>query len=71
VLWDVQRFAGVVLPMGGVRVADTVHMLLFIFFAAFVPVHAYLATLGHTPLAHFKAMFTGYEDEPETHAKKA
>jgi hypothetical protein len=22
----------------------------------------YLATLGHTPLAHFKAMFTGFEE---------
>jgi len=70
ILWDVQRFSGVVALIGGVRVADTLHMLLFIFFAAFVPVHAYLASLGHTPTAHFKAMFTGYEDEPEEHAQK-
>jgi thiosulfate reductase cytochrome b subunit len=64
-LWDVQRFAGAVAVVGGVRTVDTVHVLLFIFFSAFLPVHAYLATLGHTPTAHFKAMFTGYEEEFE------
>jgi thiosulfate reductase cytochrome b subunit len=31
--------------------------------------HPYLATLGHTPMAHIKAMITGYEDgDEETHA---
>ena len=29
-------------------------------------VHAYMATLGPTPFTHIKAMFTGYEEEPET-----
>jgi thiosulfate reductase cytochrome b subunit len=64
-MWDVQRFSGIVNAVGGVRVMDTIHMLLFIFFAAFLPVHVYLTTLGHTPLAHIKAMFTGYEEEVE------
>ncbi len=68
-LWDVNRFSGVVNALGGVRSVDTIHMLLFIFFASFLPVHFYLATLGHTPGAHFKAMFTGYEEEIE-HAKR-
>jgi thiosulfate reductase cytochrome b subunit len=68
-LWDVQRFSGAVAAFGGVRTVDTIHVLFFIFFAAFLPVHAYLATLGHTPGAHFKAMFTGYEEEFE-HAKR-
>jgi thiosulfate reductase cytochrome b subunit len=39
--------------------------MLFFFFTAFIFVHAYLATLGHTPLAHFKAMFTGFEEMHE------
>jgi thiosulfate reductase cytochrome b subunit len=69
-LWDVNRFAGAVATLGGVRTVDTVHVLLFIFFSAFLPVHAYLATLGHTPLAHFKAMFTGFEDEEVGHHAK-
>jgi len=42
-----------------------VHLFLSIFFTAFLFVHIYLATLGHTPWTHIKAMFTGYEDEPE------
>lgn len=66
-LWDVEMFAGQVEMFGGVRVIDTVHVLLFIFFTGFIFGHIYLASLGHTPTAHFKAMITGYEeveDEP-------
>jgi len=64
-LWDVARFGTVVERLGGVRVVDTVHVLLFIFFCGFIIVHVYLASLGHTPTAHFKAMLTGYEDVDE------
>ena len=61
-LWDVQRFSGMVELFGGVRVVDTVHVLSFIVFTAFILIHPYLTTLGHTPTAHIKAMFTGYEE---------
>jgi thiosulfate reductase cytochrome b subunit len=66
-LWDVARFYPLVEWFGGVRVVDTIHVLLFIFFSGFIIVHVYLCTLGHTPLAHFEAMVTGYEEveEPE------
>ena len=64
-LWDVARFGTLVERLGGVRVVDTVHVLLFIFFCGFIIVHVYLASLGHTPTAHFKAMLTGYEDVDE------
>jgi thiosulfate reductase cytochrome b subunit len=66
-LWDVNQFAGSIEFFGGVRVVSTVHVLLFVFFTAFIFLHPYLASLGHTPSAHFKAMVTGYEeveDEP-------
>ena len=66
-LWDVTRFAGQVDALGGMRIVDTVHVLVFIFFCGFIVMHVYLSSLGHTPSAHFKAMFTGYEeveDEP-------
>ncbi len=66
-LWDVGRFSSIVEMLGGVRVVDTVHVLLFIVFCGFMIVHVYLASLGHTASAHFKAMITGYEeveDEP-------
>jgi thiosulfate reductase cytochrome b subunit len=67
-LWDVGRFSSIVDALGGVRVVDTVHVLLFIVFCGFMIVHVYLASLGHTASAHFKAMITGYEeveDEPK------
>jgi thiosulfate reductase cytochrome b subunit len=61
-LWDVTRFSGQVEFFGGVRIVDTVHVLIFIFFCGFIFVHIYLSSLGHTPSAHFKAMFTGWEE---------
>ena len=63
-LWDLKMFSGWISFAGGLKVVDAVHLLLSIFFSAFLFVHVYLATLGHTPLTHIKAMFTGYEDEP-------
>lgn len=61
-LWNVSRFSSTVEALGGVRVVDTVHVLLFIFFCGFIIVHVYLSSLGHTRSAHFKAMLTGYEE---------
>jgi thiosulfate reductase cytochrome b subunit len=70
-LWDVKRFSVVVDFIGGVRVVDTVHVLLFVFFCGFIIVHIYLATLGHTPTAHIKSMITGYEEDHDEPAKGA
>ena len=67
-LWDLERFAGSVELLGGVRVVATVHVLLFIFFFAFIFGHVYLSSLGHTASAHFKAMVTGYEEVEEPSA---
>ena len=47
------------------RVVDTVHVLLFIFFVFYLPAHIYLGTLGRTALTHYKEMVTGYEEEEE------
>ncbi|MDD5758996.1 MAG: cytochrome b/b6 domain-containing protein [Desulfobulbaceae bacterium] len=62
-LWEIKRFENYIQFMGGIRIVNLIHVVLFFFFAAFIVGHIYLATLGHTPLAHIKAMFTGYEDE--------
>ena len=70
-LWDVSRFSSLVEMLGGVRVVDTIHVLLFIFFCGFIVVHVYLCSLGHTPSAHFKAMLTGYEDVEDESAPEA
>ncbi len=61
------KFSSIINFFGGIKVIDTIHVLLFFFFASFIIAHFYLATLGHTPLAHFKAMITGWEEEPEEH----
>ncbi|MGV1098276.1 cytochrome b/b6 domain-containing protein [Thiovibrio sp. JS02] len=61
-LWKVKGYSDYIYLLGGIRIIDTIHVLFFFFFAAFLVVHCYLATLGHTPLAHFKAMITGYEE---------
>ena len=61
-LWRVKQFENYIELLGGVRIVDTIHVLLFYFFTTFIFVHAYLTTLGHTPMTHFKAMFTGYEE---------
>ena len=62
-LWDLDRFAAVIDASGGIKAVSAVHLFLTIFFIAFLFVHVYLTTLGHTPFAHIKAMFTGYEEE--------
>ncbi|HCE07894.1 MAG TPA: cytochrome B [Oxalobacteraceae bacterium] len=64
-LWDIKRFSGIVDLLGGVRVVDTVHVLIYIFFVFYILIHPYLATLGHTPTEHIKAMISGYEDVEE------
>jgi thiosulfate reductase cytochrome b subunit len=64
-LWDVKRFAVVVDLLGGVRTVDTVHVLLFIFFTAFVFMHAYMGSLGPKASTHYKEMWTGYEEIEE------
>ncbi|MBI3936893.1 MAG: cytochrome b/b6 domain-containing protein [Betaproteobacteria bacterium] len=65
VLWDANRFSATVEFLGGLRVVDTIHVLIFIAFVFFLFIHVYLATLGRTPTAHIKAMFTGYEELEE------
>ncbi len=51
------------LLLGGIKMLVGTHFLLACCFTAFLFVHIYLATLGHTPLAHFKPMWNGWEEE--------
>ena len=64
-LWRVKTFENYIDLLGGIKILSTIHVMLFFFFTAFIIVHVYLSTLGHTPLAHLKAMFTGYEEHHE------
>jgi len=53
--------------LGGIKIVIGIHFLVASFFAAFVIVHFYLATLGHTFWAHFITMINGWEEEVEGH----
>lgn len=61
-MWDVQRFAGMIEMAGGIRVVNTVHVLMFIMFVLFMFVHAYMGMLGPKASTHYKEMITGYEE---------
>jgi len=47
------------LPLGTIALTHTLAAFLMLFFLV---IHVYFATTGHTPLAHIKAMITGWED---------
>ena len=66
-LWDVERFHSIIAALGGVRVIDAFHIILAYVFTAFLIVHVYLSTLGHTFFSHTKAMIVGYEDTETKH----
>jgi thiosulfate reductase cytochrome b subunit len=62
-MWDVKRFEGVIAMLGGLEVVNTIHVLIYIFFVSFTMIHAYMGSLGKTPVTHFREMFTGYEEK--------
>jgi thiosulfate reductase cytochrome b subunit len=66
-IWDPHLFSFGVNLLGGIQIVVLIHVGLWIFFSAFMIVHFYLATLGHTPMAHIIAMFKGYEEIHEEH----
>jgi len=68
-LWDLERFRSVIEALGGVRVIDAFHIIIAYVVAAFLIVHIYLSTLGHTFFSHFKATIVGYEKEGARHTK--
>ena len=55
------------IALGGVKIVVGIHFLVACCFAAFLFVHMYLATLGHTFWAHIITMITGWEEEVEEH----
>jgi len=66
-LWDLERFHTIIAALGGVRVLDAFHIIIAYVVAAFLIMHVYLSTLGHTFLSHFKAMIVGYEENEGGH----
>lgn len=66
---DILYFLPYIEAIGGLRILDAIHVIAAYFFLLYLLVHLYMATLGHSFFAHFKAMVVGYEEErgPEPH----
>jgi len=69
-LINIDPLRGLIVMLGGMKILVGLHFLLACSLCAFLVTHVYLATLGHTPLAHFKPMWTGWE-AVEEHSKTA
>ncbi len=64
-LMNVSPLRELVLVAGGLKLLVGLHFLLACSLCAFLFTHVYLTTLGHTPLAHTKSMWTGWEEVHE------
>ncbi|HVN25846.1 MAG TPA: cytochrome b/b6 domain-containing protein [Syntrophorhabdales bacterium] len=60
---DILYFAPYINALGGLRILDALHVVFAYIFLLYLAIHLYMATLGHTILAHTKAMILGYEEE--------
>ena len=56
-----------IMLLGGLKIMVSAHFLIACCFCAFLFVHIYLATLGHSPFAHFKPMWDGWEEVEDHH----
>ena len=62
-LTNVSPLRETVILLGGLKLLMSVHFLLACSLIAFLFTHVYLATLGKTPMAYIKPMWTGWEEE--------
>lgn len=61
-LWGVGRWPELAARVGGPFWIGGVHSLCSWLFAAFLVMHVYLTTTGHTPTSNMEAMITGWEE---------
>ncbi|MBU2515154.1 cytochrome b/b6 domain-containing protein [bacterium] len=61
-IWGAERWPEFIEKLGGLSVIAPLHTLCAWFFFAFLIMHIYLATTGHTPMTNIVAMITGWED---------
>ncbi len=60
-IMNVAPLRELIILLGGIKILVSTHYLIACCFTAFLFVHIYLATMGHTPFAHFVPMWTGWE----------
>ena len=61
-IWGLQRWPHIAAELGGLPVLALIHTLVAWTFAAFIVMHVYLTTTGHSPTAGIKAMIGGWDD---------
>jgi thiosulfate reductase cytochrome b subunit len=61
-IWAAGRFPGGVDALGGLPLLAPFHTLISWLMAAFIIVHVYMTTTGHTPLANIQAMMLGWDE---------
>jgi thiosulfate reductase cytochrome b subunit len=61
-IWGLQRWPTIAAELGGLPVLALVHTLVAWAFAAFIVMHIYLTTTGHSPTAGIKSMIVGWDD---------
>jgi len=61
-LTNVSPLRELVILVGGLKLLVAVHFLMACSLIAFLFTHVYLATLGKTPMAYIKPMWTGWEE---------
>lgn len=69
-LLNVEPLREGIMLIGGIKILVSAHFLIACCFCAFLFVHVYLATMGHTPFAHFKPMWDGWEEVEHHHEAK-
>ena len=62
-LFDVQALRNALFVLGGIKLVDALHVLAASCLCAFTFFHFYLTTLGPTPFAEIRTMWTGWEKE--------
>jgi len=60
-IWGLQRWPHIAAELGGLPVLALVHTLVAWAFAAFMVMHIYLTTTGHSPAAGIKSMIVGWD----------
>lgn len=61
-MWGAQQWPSFVRQLGGLPFLAPFHTLIAWTLAAFVLLHVYLTTTGHTPLSNIKAMILGWDE---------
>ena len=61
-MWGAQTFPELTDPIGGLTYLGPIHSLVAWTFAAFIVMHVYLTTTGHTAMAGIRAMVVGWDE---------